>query len=156
MTTVFTRVSWSYWGDRLTVFGIFIIMGATLIGAGISVTRGGNPYEMPTVFSIPIGILLILAGLWFSSRPFPIAVEIDDNEIRVQYKPQKTVTIPRKNFIRARWIIHAKGTGSYRIFFNENGKERYLSIGDNFVDQDGAHYPREKIVDAINKEMKIR
>lgn len=152
---VFTRVQFWYWSDRVGVLCLFLLMGALMVGAGVRVAQSGSSVDGWVVYMIPVGIAMFVLGLWLFSRPTPIAVEIDATEVRVQFQPKKTLTIARKDFVRAELL----GMGAHRaygILYRDGNTMHTAVIGHHFVDQDGVVYPRTEIIDAINKTLGVK
>ena len=153
--TVFTRVPFWYWSDRVGVLCLFLLIGALMVGAGVRVAQSGSSVDRWMVYMIPVGIAMLVPGLWFFSRPTPIAVEIDAKEIRVQYQPEKTLTIARKDFVRAE-LLGMSAYRAYGILYRDGDTMRTAVIGHHFVGQDGTAYPRTEIIDAINNALGVK
>lgn len=150
--TVFTRTPFWYWGDRFTLLGIFLFIGILCLVMGIQVARGNISAASagPMIYGIPIGVVVILAGLWFFSRPWPRVVEISSAEIRIQYQPSKTVTIPRADFIGAK-VTGNLAHHSCGIFYRDGDKERNVALYAGYADQSGTVYRKvDALCDAIN------
>ena len=152
----FTRVPGWYWADRTTP--LVILTGFSVLIAVIGFMRD-NVKGLDTasaVFSAIFLSVMFLAGiLAFFFYPHPVRIEVDAKEVRVIYRPKKTIVIPRKDVIRAtsRGTMPPGGRIS-GITYMKDGKLKGAKIDAWYRGPNGL-LPRSDIITALNTLLKI-
>lgn len=150
----FTRVPMSPFDERYGTFSLFMFIGIAVAALWI-VAHLGTVITLST-YVIPITIVVVCAVLALSFQSsVPIAVEVDVNGVRVQYRNGKTLTIASEDFYRAHKFAQ-QPAGNFFIAYRDGDRDRTIVIGRyvrgyaQFHDQNGIYHNDEDVCEMIN------
>lgn len=154
--TTFTRIPLAYWADRV---GFPILMsGIGLFILILILVKGQDGLgSLENVLSLLLSLALVIFGIFFFvHHSLPVKIEIDAKDVRIFYLPKKTITIQRKDVIRAKGSSNGMHGGtSNSIAFQKDGKIKYANIMAWYRKEDGGTIPRDEINDVLNLLLNI-
>ena len=147
--TKFTRIPFTYWGDRI---GLLVMLGG--MGMLSLATFIFKRDELDTIAAALCGLLgaaSIAVGLWaFFAWPWPKAISVDAKEVRVLLGAKETIVIPRKTIVRIASSSSQFGVSGNSIEYTVDGKKTFVRLYAHYRDEDGKIYKGWEIVDALN------
>ena len=150
--TIFTRIPFIYWGDRIGLSVMLLGIGAMCVA--VLVRDQAKLDTLVTVCISVFGAAAIAVGVWaFFFWPWPTAITVDAKEVRVLLGAKETLVIPRKDIVRIGYASLAVGGGvggGISIEYMVDGKKKFIRIYAHYRGEDGKVYKGWEISDVLN------
>ncbi len=155
--TTYSRTNWPYWSDRITGSALLVALAVFFLATGVWAWGSERSDLGPMAWLAPlVGVLLLGAAVWLYRYPWPYAVEIDETEIRVIFRPQKVVSVARSRVVGVRCGGYAYGRSCGLIYRTEDGKQTQAPIGWGYRRQDGTYFVGLTIRVEMNERLGVK